>query len=164
MNPDDRERILDLLRRDARLTAVQIADRLSLASSEVAEYIQQCEREHLIRGYYALLQDDALGHRQARALIEVQVEPERDIGFDRVARSLSRFSNVTDVILVSGSYDLLLIVVGKDLHEIADFVAGKLSPLGGIRSTRTHFMLKKYKESGISLEAEDGNERLSVSP
>ena len=94
----------------------------------------------------------------------MSIEPERDTGFDRIAKNISKFSEVSDVMLVSGNFDLQLIVVGEDLNDIADFVSRKLSTLDGIRSTRTHFMLKKYKESGFQLEDDEEYERLKVTP
>lgn len=159
-----REQVLRLLERNARLSASQIAERLLLDEALVAELLAEAERENLIRGYHALVDENAYAEQPARALIEVSVEPERDVGFDRIARSLSKFPEVTDLVLVSGSYDLLLTVVGTSLHEVADFVASKLSPHPGVRSTRTHFLLKKYKQAGFQLEDDEDYERLRVSP
>jgi DNA-binding Lrp family transcriptional regulator len=162
MQPDSR--ILDLLKQDARLSYEQIALRLDLSVELVTEHIAWYESHNVIRGYSALIDEDNLPERSVRAVIEVSVEPERDTGFDRVARALARFSEVSDVILISGNYDLLLLVQGETLHQVADFVSSKLSPLKGVRSTRTHFLLKKYKESGISFHQEEEYERLKVTP
>lgn len=161
---DRREKILTLLRTEARLSAEQIAERLQLTADEVSQVIVACEADDTIHGYYALISETAFAERGAHALIEVSVQPERDTGFDRIAKQLSKFPEVTDVLLVSGSYDLLLMVSGESLHDVADFVASKLSPQEGVRSTRTHFMLKKYKEAGFQLEKDEEHERLSVTP
>jgi DNA-binding Lrp family transcriptional regulator len=165
MKPEEkRAQVLQVLRQNARLQPEQIAERLALSVSEVREIIADAEKQSIIRGYYTLINDNAPGQQAVRALIEVSIQPERDSGFDRLARSISRFPEVTDVMLVSGSYDLLLIVNGASLQEVAHFVASRLSPLDGVRSTRTHFMLRKYKEAGFQLEEDERHERLSVTP
>lgn len=165
MKPEEkRTQVLQILRQNARLLPEQIAERLALSVEEVREIIADAEKQAMIRGYYTLLSDGALGRQSVRALIEVSIQPERDSGFDRLARSISRFPEVTDVMLVSGSYDLLLFVNGDSLQEVAHFVASRLSPLAGVRSTRTHFMLRKYKEAGFQLEEDERHERLSVTP
>jgi DNA-binding Lrp family transcriptional regulator len=163
MSVDDNQ-ILGLLRQNARLTSAQIAERLELTAAQVEQVIERCEAASVIRGYYTLIDDEALGQQKVRALIEVCVQPERDGGFDPVARRLAKFPEVTDVILVSGSYDLQLLVEGQDLQEVAHFVASKLAPLEGVQSTRTHFLLKKYKEAGFQYEEDEDYERLKVSP
>ncbi len=159
-----RERVLVALRQDARLTAAQLAERLALPEDEVRTIIRTAESDHTIRGYSVLLNDNAFAHPPVRALIEVSVQPERDAGFDRLARQLSRFPEVTDVQLVSGNYDLLLTVWGETLQDVANFVASKLSPLAGVRSTRTHFLLRRYKEAGFQMEEDEHYERLRVTP
>lgn len=158
------EQILELLRKNARLSAEQIAERLDLDADTVREVIADAEAKQIIRGYYALIHDDGFQRQQVRALIEVHVQPEREVGFDRIAKSLSRFDEVSDVILVSGGYDLLLTVTGESLQDVADFVAGKLATIQGVQSTRTMFMLRKYKEAGFQLEGDEVYERLQVTP
>lgn len=162
MQPDSR--ILDLLKQDSRLSFEQIAERLDLTVEAVAEGVAWFERHKVIRGYSALIDDDNLPVQRVRAVIEVSVEPERDSGFDRVARALARFNEVSDVMLISGDYDLLLVVNGDTLQDVANFVASKLSPLKGVQSTRTHFLLKKYKEAGVQFHEEEEYERLAVTP
>ena len=126
--------------------------------------IAEGESSKAILGYYALVDENTTAGDRVRALIEVSVQPERNTGFDKIARSVSKFDNVTDVVLMSGNYDLLLIVEGDDLQEVANFVASRLSPMDGVRSTRTHFMLKKFKEAGFQYQVDEDHERLSVTP
>lgn len=161
---NDKKRILQILRRDARLSFNQIAERLQLAREDVERIIQDCEKTGIIRGYSTLIDEETLPETRVHALIEVSVTPERDSGFDRLARTISKFSAVTDVLLISGNYDLLVVVEGDNLQQVAAFVAVKLSPLEGVRSTRTHFMLKKYKESGVAFQNDEKCERLKVTP
>ena len=159
---DHEKAILKLLQSDARLSLEAISERLMIDIKEVAATIDRWEQDGTILGYRAVVRDGAL--QKVRAMIEVSVEPERDSGFDRVAIQISRFPQVTDLMLVSGNYDLLLFVIGEDLQSVPDFVASKLSPMRGVRSTRSHFMLKKYKEAGFQLEEDEKHERLSVTP
>jgi DNA-binding Lrp family transcriptional regulator len=159
-----RDRVLGLLQKNARLSHNEIAERLDIAVDEVEQIVKDSEANKTIYGYYTLINEDSLGRQPVRALIEVGVQPERDGGFDHVARLLSKFSEVTDVVLVSGSFDLQLVIVGETLQDVASFVASKLAPMDGVRSTRTHFMLKKYKEAGFQVEEDEDYERLSVAP
>ena len=159
-----KEKILNLLKKDARLSASEIADRLATDVATVTGIIDECEKGKTIYGYCALVNEEAFDKPPVRALIEVSVQPERDDGFDNIARKISKFTQVSDVMLVSGNYDLQLIVVGDSLQDIAGFVSSKLAPMDGVTSTRTHFMLKKYKECGFTAEDEEDYERLSVTP
>lgn len=159
-----RDRVLGLLQKNARLSHNEIAERLDIAVDEVKQIVKDSEANNIIYGYYTLINEDSLGRQPVRALIEVGVQPERDGGFDQVARLLSKFPEVTDVVLVSGSFDLQLVIVGETLQDVAGFVASKLAPMDGVRSTRTHFMLKKYKEAGFQVEEDEDYERLSVAP
>jgi len=98
-----------------------------------------------------------------RALIEVNIVPQKDLGFDRIAERIYSFPEVTSCTLVSGTYDLLLVVEGKDLHTVSSFVAEKLSPMENVRGTVTHFLLKKYKEDGVVLKRREKNKRIAIS-
>jgi DNA-binding Lrp family transcriptional regulator len=155
--------VLSLLQQNARLSARELAERLALPEADVQRLIAACEKDNTIHGYHALVNPDALPVK-VRALIEVSVQPERDHGFDHLARKMAKFPQVTDVTLVSGTFDLVLTVVGDNLQEVADFIATKLAPMAGIRHHSTHFVLKKYKESGFILDSDENYERLSVSP
>jgi len=159
-----KERILDLLRGNARLSNAEIARRLNLAQADVEEAISALERQGVIRGYTAIIDDTALHDNAVRALIEVRVTPQREGGFDQVAQRIAKFPEVTDVILVSGTYDLLLTVEGDSLQTVANFVAAKLATIEGVISTSTGFRLKKYKESGKIMQRDEKYERLKIVP
>lgn len=158
------QKILALLQENARITDAELGDRLGIPAAQAAERISALEKNGTIRGYHAVVDDALLGDGAVRAIIEVEVQPERDGGFDRAARMISKFDEVLSVFLISGRYDLRLEVSGKSLQEVAFFVASKLAPLKGVRSTATHFLLKKYKESGFVLDKDEEYERLKISP
>lgn len=162
MNLQERnEAILALLKRDARIPVQEIADRLVLQPQEVSQAIEEMERQGTILGYTTLLGNEE--ERQTRAIIEVQIQPERDSGFDAIAQRICKFEEVVSAYLVSGRYDLHLEVVSNSLQEVAHFVASKLSTQPGVKSCATLFLLKKYKEAGIEFQKEEGYERLQVS-
>ena len=163
MQNDFDKKVLALLKRNARISIQEIADRLNAEPAAVSEVISTLERENVIVGYTAIT-NNSEEKDEVRAIIEVQVVPERDAGFDNVALRLAQFPEVTALYLVSGKYDLRLEVVGKSLQDVASFVAGKLASQDGVKSTATYFMLKKYKESGICFTKEEKNERLKVVP
>ena len=121
------------------------------------------ESAGVIRGYAAIVTDEAPGSEsRVKALIEVKVTPSRDGGFDRVARRIAKFPEVTDLCLLSGGYDLQLTVEGNSLQQVANFVSGKLATIEGVISTTTAFQLKKYKESGMIMQSDEEYERLKI--
>jgi len=156
--------ILKLLRDNARVSLKEISDRLDATEAEVAEIIKKLEDDKVIQGYHAIVDESIMNKHIVKALIQVSIRPEREGGFDRIAKRLSKFSEVTSLYLVSGGFDLQLVVVGETLNEVASFVSSKLATIDGVISTETHFLLKKYKESGQTLYEEDEYERLKVSP
>ena len=156
--------IIDLLRENARMSTEEIAARLEATVSEVETTIKSLEELQIIRGYKAVINDEALEEVPVKAIIEVRITPQREGGFDKVARRIASFDEVTDVYLISGGYDLKLEVHGKSLHEIAMFVSSRLATIDGVISTATHFVLKKYKESGTLLENDEDYERLKIAP
>ena len=157
------EKIISLLRNNARLSMDDIAAELAVESSVVADAVKEMEKSGVIRGYTAIVADDAPGSEsRVKALIEVKVTPNRDGGFDRVARRIAKFPEVTDLSLLSGSYDLLLTVEGASLQQVANFVSGKLATIDGVISTATSFQLKKYKESGMIMQSDEEYERLKI--
>ncbi|MDD3155536.1 MAG: Lrp/AsnC family transcriptional regulator [Victivallaceae bacterium] len=157
-----KERILRLLRENARISNGDIAARLSISEKKVASAIAELEKEKIILGYTAVVND--LDEAVVRALIEVKVTPQRDGGFDHVAMRIARFPEVRTAKLVSGSYDLLIEVEGKTLQDVAGFVSAKLSSIDGVISCATSFQLKKYKEVGKIFENDEEDNRLKVSP
>ena len=157
----NKARILALLKRNARISSQEIADRLNITVEKADSIISELEAEGTIRGYAALISPDQ--ETVTRAIIEVQIQPERDAGFDNIAQRICKFDEVVSAYLISGRYDLHLEVVGNSLQDVAHFVASKLSTQPGVKSCATLFLLKKYKESGIEMEKEEGHERLKIS-
>jgi DNA-binding Lrp family transcriptional regulator len=158
------EPLLKLLKENASLQPAQLGRMLNLSEQEVSGKIKQFEQEHIILGYRAVLNEDKLGNDLVRAVIEVKITPEREGGFNRLAERIAKYSEVTSCYLMSGGYDLLVFVEGRNLREVATFVSEKLATIQGVLSTATHFMLKPYKEQGILMAPERNEERLAVSP
>jgi DNA-binding Lrp family transcriptional regulator len=156
--------LLQLLRRKARFSDQDLADLLSSTREAVAAKVAAFEADGTILGYHAVINPEATGDTSVSAFIEVKVTPERGGGFDRLAMRISRFDQVVSCYLASGGYDLMVVVEGGDLREVARFVSEKLSSLDGVISTATHFRLKTYKENGFIFEKEAVSERLAVSP
>lgn len=156
--------LLQVLRHKARFTNQELADLLSMSPEAVAEQIATWEKNGTILGYHAVVDTEQAGDTTASAFIEVKVTPERGGGFDRLALRISRFDQVVSCYLASGGYDLMVVVDGADLREVALFVSEKLSTLDGVLSTATHFRLKTYKENGFVFEGCPATERLAVSP
>lgn len=156
--------LLHLLCRRARLSHPELAELLAMTPDAVSEAIAGWEAEGTILGYHAVIDPEVSGETAVSAFIEVKVTPERGGGFDRLAMRISRFDQVVSCYLASGGYDLMVVVEGGDLREVARFVSEKLSTLEGVISTATHFRLKTYKENGFLFARETNSERLSVSP
>jgi DNA-binding Lrp family transcriptional regulator len=157
-------KLLNTLRRKARASIKELADLTGLSESDVSTKISSWEKDRTILGYHAVTNQEAMGDTSVSAFIEVRLTPERGGGFDRLAMRIARFDQVVSCYLASGGYDLLVVVEGHDLREVARFVSEKLSSLDGVLSTATHFRLKTYKENGFLFEQESEIERLSVSP
>ena len=158
------EQLLKLLRDNAALPPAQIAAMLNLTEAEVIARIKAYEQDEVILGYRTILNEEKLGVDMVRAVIEVKITPERGGGFDRLAERISKYDEVHSCYLMSGAYDLLVIVEGESLKEVAMFVSEKLSTIQGVISTATHFMLKPYKEQGALMKPERHEERLAVTP
>ena len=156
--------ILQLLRRKARVSDQELADLLSSDPATIAKKVAAYEEDGTILGYHAVIDPEAMGDTSVSAFIEVRVTPERGGGFDRLALRVARFDQVVSCYLASGGYDLMVVVEGGDLREVARFVSEKLSSLDGVISTATHFRLKTYKENGFLFERSATTERLAVSP
>ncbi len=156
--------ILRILEEDARKTPQQIATMTGIPLSKVKETIKQAERDRTILKYKAMVNWDKLGDEQVTALVEVRLEPQRDVGFDAISERIYRFPEARSVYLLSGTYDLAVFVTGKTMQEVASFVTQKLAPLEGVRGTATHFLLKRYKEDGEVLEGEERPKRVPLMP
>jgi len=154
--------ILKILGENARTSDKEIARMVELEEDEVKGIISELESAGVIRKYKAVINPEKAGIDAVQALIELKVSPERNTGYDSVAERISRFPEVKSVRLVSGEYDLLIVVEGNTMKEVAYFVAEKIAPLEQVRNTVTHFLLKTYKENGEIYEEEEKGERLAV--
>ncbi len=158
------DELLELLCRNALETPADLARMLDISEDDVRCRIREYEAKGVIRGYQAIVDEDSLDTDTVTAVVEIKVTPEREGGFDRTAARVSRFPEVDSLYLMSGTYDLLAMVRGRDLREIATFVSAKLATIEGVLSTATHFMLKAYKKQGVLMEDSPSDERLQVSP
>lgn len=157
--------ILEILEKDARTTAEDIGRMLKMKPEAVKSAVRKYEKEGVIVKYKTVINRDILKEKYTgvRALIEVKLTPQKDVGFDKIAERIYSFPEVSSCYLVSGTYDLLVVVEGDTLHSVAGFVAEKLSCLENVRGTATHFLLKKYKEDGIILKRREENKRIAIS-
>ena len=158
------DELLKILQSNALESRENIARMLGVTTAAVNKRIADYEQRGVIRGYQAVLNEDRLDLDRVTAVIEVKVTPQREGGFDTIAHRISRFPEVGSAYLMSGTYDLLLFVEGRTLREVAAFVSERLSPLEGVLSTSTHFMLKTYKRFGVLMHQPGTDERLTVTP
>ena len=159
-----REEILRLLEKNSRIDIKEIAILVGKTETEVANEIAQMEKEGIIRGYYTLINWDNTNDERVSALIEVKVTPQRGIGFDKIAERISKFDEVKSVYLMSGGFDFTVILEEKTMKEIAQFVTSKLATVDEVLNTATHFVLKKYKDYGVTMMEEHKDERMLVTP
>ncbi|MFA5063332.1 MAG: Lrp/AsnC family transcriptional regulator [Candidatus Omnitrophota bacterium] len=159
------EEILEILEKDGRVSPDDIAKMLKKKPQDVKAAIRKYERDGVILKYKAVINRDLVKAEPCglRALIEVNIVPQKDVGFDRIAERIYSFPEVSSCYLISGTYDLLVIVEGKNIHAVSSFVAEKLSCLENVRRTTTHFLLKKYKEDGVILKQKEENKRIAIS-
>ncbi|NLG38009.1 MAG: Lrp/AsnC family transcriptional regulator [Clostridiales bacterium] len=155
--------ILEILLEDSRTTPAQMAVMLGVSEKEIESAVSELEKDRVIVKYNTMIDRDKTDESLVEALIEVRVTPQRDRGFDEIARRIYRFPEVRSVYLMSGGYDLMVLTEGKTLKQVAFFVAEKLSTIEGVISTATHFVLKKYKDDGVVFDEESDN-RLAVTP
>jgi DNA-binding Lrp family transcriptional regulator len=154
--------ILKILEHDAKTTPKQIAEMIGISQAEASKLIKQALKDRTILKYKAIINWDQVEDEQVWALIEVKLTPQKDVGFDSVAERIYRFPQTRTVYLVSGTYDLFVLVVGKSNHEVADFVSQKLSHIEGVKETVTQFVLKRYKEDGEIIEGKGEVKRQPV--
>lgn len=159
-----KERILRAIDKNSKISVSELAIMLGSTEAEVAAAIAQMEDEKIICGYPTLIDWDKLSGEKLTALIEVKVTPQRGQGFDHIAERIYKFEEVETVYLMSGGFDLTVIIRGKSMREVANFVSDKLAPMEAVLSTATHFVLKKYKEHGIVMQSDEPDERMIVSP
>lgn len=151
-------RILQLLEQDARLAPARIAEILDLPEAEVRNRIQEYEDNNIILGYKTIVDWSKTERDSVTALIEVRCSPQTGIGFDELASRICTYPQVESLYLMSGSFDLTVIVNGRNLLDVSRFISENLAPMEHIISTSTHFVLKKYKDAGVDYNPEDGRE------
>ena len=157
------ENILELLEKNSRLTAEQIAVMIDETPEAVAAAIKSLEKDKTILGYRTLVNWEKTMKESVSALIEVKVTPQMGEGFDKIAKRIYQYDEVQSVYLMSGGFDLCVMMEGKTLKEVALFVSEKLSPMDSVLSTATHFVLKKYKDAGVIFQTDSGDERRMIS-
>jgi len=161
---DERDlQILHILEENSRLSADEIATMVNLGVAEVGERIHTLEASQVIKGYSTVINWERAGNGEVSAIIELKVSPERDYGYDRIAERLSRFKQVKTLRLMTGTYDLQLMVTGKNMQEVSRFVSEHVAPMDRIRETATHIIMKSYKENGNTLFEQQEPERLPYS-
>jgi len=156
--------ILEILSQDCRTPLERIAVMTGYDLPAVAQAIEELEKDRVILQYSPVINWDRTVRERVEAMIEVKVTPQRDMGFDAIAGRIYRFSEVKSVFLMSGSYDLLVLVEARTLKELAQFVSEKLSPLESVTGTSTSFVLKRYKQDGVIFVGETSDKRMAVSP
>ncbi len=158
-------KLLHALEQNHRIATKTLATMLNVEETEIQNLINELEDVKVILGYVTLIDWEKTGHNdKVTAMIDVQVTPQRDVGFDVIAERISRFPEVKSVYLMSGGYDLSVMVEGTSLRQVASFVSEKLATLENVQSTATHFVLKKYKQNGIIFDDDKKDHRLVVSP
>ena len=161
---DLKQKVLNLMQEDCRIPLEKLSVMLGVSMQETAEAIDEMEKDGTILRYRPVINWDKLNVNRVEAMIEVRVTPQRDMGFDAVASRIYRFDEVKSVYLMSGSYDLLVLVEAATLKELAAFVSEKLSVLATVTGTATSFVLKRYKQDGVIFETAAKDQRLVVSP
>lgn len=158
------EPVINLLKKNARMSVKDMAAASGLSEKEVADKIKEYESSGAVAGYFPVLNEELIDKDAVTAFIEVKVTPKADFGFDDLARTIMMYDEVDTVTLMSGSFDLAVTLSGTDYKEIALFVAQRLSTIDGVISTSTHFILKRYKQNGFFMSKDPVDERSMISP
>jgi len=156
--------LLEILREDCRVPLEKLAVMTGASLHDVASAIEEMEKKHVILRYSPMINWDLTERERVEAMIEVRVTPQRDMGFDAVAKRIYKFDEVKNVYLMSGAYDLLLLVEARTLKELAFFVSERLSTIETVTGTATHFVLKRYKSDGVIFDGDKDDPRLVISP
>ena len=159
-----REKILTFIEKNSRVDLKELAIMLGVNEVDVVNELEAMEAEHIICGYHTLINWEKTGIEKVTAMIEVRVTPQRDMGFDKVAERIYNYPEVNAVYLISGGFDFMVILEGKTLREIAQLVSDKLSTLDSVLSTKTNFILKKYKDHGTIMAEPKKDERILMIP
>ncbi len=154
--------ILKLLENDARLSAKQLSEMTGTQAAEISKQVKQAEKDRVILKYKTVINWDKAGDDSVWGMIEVRVSPQSDVGFDAIAEHIYRFPETRTVYLVSGTYDLMLIVTGKTLQAVGEFISENVATIEGVQGTVTHFVLKRYKEDGEIIEGNPAVKRQPV--
>ncbi len=158
------EKLLKLLRNNARLTNAELAVMLDKSEAQIAADIEKLEKDGVITGYTAIIDETVYDPASITAMIELKVTPQSQSGYDDIARSIASYEQVDSVRLMSGAYDILVSVTGSNIREISRFVAENLAAIDAVQSTTTHFLLRSYKVNGIVTDPEDTDERGLIFP
>ena len=159
-----REHILTFLEKNSKIDLRELAILLGSSEAVIANEVAQMEKEQIICGYHTLIDWEKTSSEKVNALIEVRVTPQRGQGFDSIAERIYNYPEVTSVYLISGAYDLLVMLEGRTLRDVSSFVSDKLSTLDSVLSTATHFVLKKYKDHGTIMGKKAKDERMLMTP
>ena len=159
-----KEKILAIMEKNSKVSVADLAVLLGDTEDNVSRAIYEMEQDKIICGYHTLINWNKVNNEKVIAMIEVRVTPQRGQGFDKIAERIYNFSEVNTVYLISGGFDLMVMLEGKTLQEVAMFVSDKLSPLDSVLSTATHFVLKNYKEHGTIFVSQSPRERMLITP
>lgn len=159
-----RQQILNVIEKNSKIDLKDLATSLGESEIDVVNEIAKMEKEKIICGYHTLINWEKATEEKVTALIEVSVTPQRGLGFDKIAERIYNYNEVNAVYLMSGGFDFTVIIEGKSMRSVALFVSEKLATLDAIRSTATHFVLKKYKDHGTIMTPQEKNERISITP
>lgn len=157
-----REELLEVLEKNGRVSVDDLSVMLSVSKEEIIHEMDQMEKEHVIAGYHTLINWDKTNQERVTAMIEVKVVPQRDEGFDAIASRIYGFDEVSSVFLMSGPFDLMVIVEGKTMQQVSLFVRERLAVLDNVTSTATYFILKRYKDYGILMDSPKKDERMTI--
>ena len=159
-----REKILTIIEKNSRIDLADLAALLGESEAAVANEIADMEKENIICGYHTMINWEKTGDEKVTALIEVKVTPQRGMGFEKIAERIYQYSEVNSLYLMSGAYDFTVILEGRTMREVAQFVSEKLSTMNYVLSTATHFILKKYKDHGTVMCDKAEDERMMITP
>ena len=159
-----KEELLSIIEKNSRIDLKELAIMLGVEEAVVMNELEQMEAEHIICGYHTIIDWDKVGMEKVTAMIEVRVTPQRGMGFDKVAERIYNYPEVNSVYLISGGFDFMVTLEGKSLREVSQFVSEKLSTLDAILSTKTNFILKKYKDHGTIIAEQKKDERIQMTP
>ncbi|GAA0245993.1 Lrp/AsnC family transcriptional regulator [Haladaptatus pallidirubidus] len=161
---DAKRELLSLLLSNAREDTADLARQTGLSESEVQSLVADLETEGVIRGYQAVVDWNNITSEHVEAKVELNVELDRETGYEQIARRIAKFPEVASLRLVSGNYDFALDVEGESMHDVSNFVAEQIAPIPEVTQTVTHFVMETYKKRGIEFDDRDEDDRLSVSP